>query len=83
MMADMSLVEQAKSIIGTIAAGLKDHRIMAGQEVVEERLAVCEACPKLIFKEKRGQKWYACKVCGCSYKRKVAVHGSSCPLGKW
>lgn len=82
-MAEMSLLEQAGSIIGSIRASLKDGKILADKETVEARLAVCESCDKLKLKEKRGRTWFACLVCGCSYKRKVAVSGSSCPLGKW
>lgn len=82
-MAEISLKEQARSILGAVRACLKDHKILTDQATLEKRLAVCESCPKLILREKRGMTWYACKVCGCSYKRKVAVHGSSCPLEKW
>lgn len=82
-MAEMSLVEQAGSILGTIAAGLKDRRVLADEDTVKSRLKICEGCPKLVLKKRRGREWFACLVCGCGYKRKVSFHGSSCPLEKW
>jgi len=77
--AEMTLIQQAASILGAMRASLKDGRILATQETIEARAAVCEACPKLRVKNGK----YACVTCGCGFKRKIAVHGSSCPLGKW
>ena len=77
------MVSQAKSIISAIRASVANGKIIADQETVETRLAICEGCPKLILKSYRGREWYTCKICGCAYKRKVAVSGSSCPLEKW
>lgn len=78
-MAEMSLIEQAASILGAMRASLKDGFILATKEKIEERAAICMACPKL--RVRRGK--YACVTCGCGFKRKIAVHGSKCPLGKW
>jgi hypothetical protein len=78
-MAEMGLLEQAASILGTIRATLKDGHILATEEVVKQRATVCLGCEKL--REKRGV--YSCVTCGCGFKRKIAVSGSSCPLGKW
>ena len=78
-MAEMNLIEQAASILGTIRATLKDGKILATEEEVQKRAAVCLGCDKL--KEKRVI--YSCVTCGCGFKRKIAVSGSSCPLGKW
>jgi len=77
--AEIGLIGQAKSILATIRATLKDGHILATPEVIEQRAAICEACPKL--RVKKGK--YACVTCGCGFKRKIAVSGSSCPLGKW
>ena len=82
-MAEMSLIEQAGSILGSIRASLKDGKILADEQTIEKRLEICESCPKLKMKVKWGKPWFGCVVCGCSYKKKVAVHGSSCPLEKW
>lgn len=78
-MAEMNLIEQAASILGTIRATLKDGKILASEEVVQSRAAVCLSCDKL--REKAGK--YSCVTCGCGFKKKIAVSGSSCPLGKW
>jgi hypothetical protein len=78
-MAEIGLVGQAKSILGVLRASLKNGKVLATAELVEERLGVCESCPHL--KEKRGK--FACVKCGCGYKKKVAFHNSECPIGKW
>lgn len=78
-MAEMSLVQQMGSLLSTFRASLKDGRILAAQEVVEARAAVCMGCDKLKVKNNK----YSCVTCGCGFKKKIAVHGSSCPLGKW
>lgn len=78
-MSEIGLIGQALSILGTIRASLKDGKILADRDTVEERLRICTDCPKL--RHKNGK--YSCVTCGCGFKRKIAVHGSSCPLGKW
>ena len=75
----MSLIEQAGSILSTFRVSLKDCKVLAAQSEVEVRAAICMRCEKL--KEKKGK--YACVVCGCAFKRKIAFHGSSCPIDKW
>lgn len=78
-MAEMTLLEQAGSILGTIRATLKDGRLLAEEETVKARAAVCMGCDKL--KSKNGK--FACITCGCGFKRKISLQGSACPLGKW
>ena len=78
-MAEMNLIQQAGSILGTIRASLKDGKILASVETVESRAQICLGCEKL--REKDGK--YSCVTCGCGFKRKIAVSGSSCPIGKW
>jgi hypothetical protein len=78
-MAEMTLIEQAASILGAIRASIVDGKLLASQDVVEKRAAICMSCEKL--REKNGK--YACVTCGCGFKRKIAVSGSKCPLDKW
>jgi N-methylhydantoinase B/oxoprolinase/acetone carboxylase alpha subunit len=78
-MAEIGLIGQARSILSTIRATLKDGHILASPEVVEQRAAICMACPKL--REKAGK--YSCTTCGCGFKRKIAVSASKCPIEKW
>lgn len=78
-MAEMSLKEQAISVLATFKASLKNGKVLASQEEVERRASLCLGCEKL--KSKKGK--YACVVCGCSYRRKIAFSGSNCPIGKW
>lgn len=75
----MTLIEQAGSILGAMRASLKDGRILATEEKIKERAAICMGCDKL--RQKNGK--FACVTCGCGFKRKIAIHGSTCPLGKW
>jgi len=82
-MAEMSKIEQAKSILSTIGSSLKNKKVLADTATVEQRLAVCEGCPRLSVKEKRGKTYIYCSVCGCGYKKKVAFSGSACPEGLW
>lgn len=78
-MAEMNLIQQAGSILGTIRASIVDGKLLATEQQVEGRAAICMSCDKL--REKNGK--YSCVTCGCGFKRKISVSGSSCPLGKW
>ena len=82
-MAEMGLVEQAASILSAIRASVKDGRILADEATVKARLEICEACPQLVEKSKRGRTYHTCRICGCAHKRKVSVQGSRCPIGSW
>ena len=42
-----------------------------------ERLKICETCPKFIKLTK------TCKECGCFMVLKTKLSEASCPLGKW
>lgn len=79
MSSEIGFKGQVYSILGTIRASMKDGKILADKETVEKRAAICETCPKL--REKNGK--FACVTCGCGFQKKIAIHGSSCPLGKW
>ena len=53
---------------------------LRSQVEIDERLAICQACPKL-----QGD---TCSVCGCNCNangviNKLALKGQACPLGKW
>lgn len=51
------------------------------KEVIEERLAICQACPHLVDQH--------CQLCGCACVaenqliNKLALTSEACPLGKW
>ena len=48
---------------------------------IEERLAICQACPNLVD--------HHCQLCGCAciadnqLMNKLALASETCPLGKW
>ena len=44
--------------------------------VKNQRMAVCKACPLLVFGTN-------CKECGCFVKWKTDYKAESCPVGKW
>ncbi len=48
----------------------------AGDEVVEQRLAICEACPRLIG-------GMTCADCGCFVHFRVRHKTAACVNGKW
>jgi len=76
---EMTLFQQAGSILGTIRASLMDGRLLATEEMVQARATVCMSCDKLRQKHNK----FSCVTCGCGFKRKISIHGSACPLGKW
>ena len=82
-MAEMTLQEQAKSILSVISASIKNKTVLAKMDLIEQRVEVCRGCDKLTAKMVRGKPWLKCSVCGCGYRKKVAFHNSKCPLGKW
>jgi hypothetical protein len=47
------------------------------QDVADERLDICRACPEFIKSTKQ------CKKCGCFMVAKTKLTKSTCPLGKW
>lgn len=47
------------------------------EQVKQNRLAICNACPKL------NQFLKTCKVCGCNVNLKSQYREESCPEGKW
>ena len=49
----------------------------ATEDLARHRLAVCEACPRLL------KTTYQCKECGCFMKLKVRLRDAECPLDKW
>jgi len=79
----MSRLEQAKTIIGAISASLKNKSIITDEETAQKRLAICESCEYLTVKERRSIAYWYCAVCGCGYRKKIALSGSKCPQGKW
>lgn len=51
-------------------------QVMSEPELVDQRLKVCDACPKLLFDRQ-------CKTCICFVDVKVRLVGEACPEGKW
>ena len=49
----------------------------ATDELAEERLNVCKACPDVIPHVNQ------CKRCGCFMDLKTKLKISKCPIGKW
>lgn len=46
-------------------------------EVQQERLEICKACPELIKLTSQ------CKKCGCIMNLKTKLKEAACPIGKW
>jgi len=49
----------------------------AGEELAATRMAICEACPRLLKATSQ------CKECGCFMKIKVKLAAAVCPIAKW
>lgn len=56
---------------------LKRSTEYVNEDVAEERLTICKACPELI------QPSTICKKCGCFMNFKVKLARATCPLKKW
>ena len=50
---------------------------IADEELLNDRLAICRACPELIKITEQ------CKQCGCFMAIKTKLEISKCPIGKW
>lgn len=60
-----------------VGQGLLDGKpILASDEMITSRLAICKACPY-------GNGDVFCKSCGCITEAKVRLSTSHCPEGKW
>jgi hypothetical protein len=78
-MSEMGLAAQIRSLIETAKITARDGKLIADEETIEFRSSICMPCEKLRHKDGK----YSCVTCGCSFKRKIAAHGASCPLKKW
>ena len=56
---------------------LLDSSKYVEEELAEERLSICKACPELI------QLTTTCKKCGCFMTGKTKLQGATCRIGKW
>lgn len=54
---------------------LTGRRAYVPQEVAEERLKICQACPHM--------KGRACEICSCNLPRKTRYASEVCPIHKW
>lgn len=77
----MDMVESVKSIFSTAKGAynnvLKGKSNKVGDDIVEERMEICKACP--YFNKKRNQ----CGKCSCFLKFKTRLESSKCPINKW
>jgi hypothetical protein len=62
---------------GITPLDLLKHRPTASEELAEERMSICQACPELIKATTQ------CKKCGCFMAIKTKYEAAKCPLGKW
>lgn len=74
-----SLSNQVKNltvdIANVIAYAKLTGEVKADKDLVEKRVYLCKACPRL----KNGR----CTACGCFISLKAGLQASSCPLKKW
>jgi hypothetical protein len=56
---------------------LNPNTKLATQELAQQRLEICKACPELIKLTTQ------CKKCGCFMSAKTKMEAAKCPLEKW
>lgn len=70
-----------KNFFGTgrkvIVQGIKDRKVFAKKDVVDQRLSVCRGCEHFVAGNNR------CKQCGCGMDGKAKFLAAECPIGKW
>lgn len=59
-----------------VSNAIQGNKSLVDDELREQRLSICRACPKFTPEER-------CVECGCFMKIKSAFVTSKCPLGKW
>lgn len=69
-----SLAETAKNASNAI---IKNKKITSDSQDTNQRLGICNKCPKLTKATGR------CDLCGCFVFLKVKLDFESCPIGKW
>ena len=65
-----------KSAMDT-ARRMAENPRMASEEVVSERMSICETCEHFYAPAKR------CKLCGCYMEMKTKFINMECPDGRW
>lgn len=56
---------------------LNPNAYIEDSKIVEDRMAICKACPELIKLTSQ------CKKCGCFMAAKTKLNNAECPIGKW
>jgi len=59
---------------------LKGNKVLVPEDIVEERLTICDSCEYLLTTKKNRPK---CSKCGCFMDVKAHIATSSCPVHKW
>jgi hypothetical protein len=78
----MDFIEKCKEKETKVSDNVKPWDMINGspkvsEEVVNQRLAICHACPA--FRPLT----QTCKKCGCFMKMKTQLEKAYCPLDKW
>lgn len=67
----------AYSIFDVIKDTVKGNVEKSSQQIISERIALCNVCPEL------KPTMRICSKCGCQVDGKVRYNKSQCPIGKW
>jgi hypothetical protein len=72
-----STTEMAKNFLQSAASHLANGMKNASEEVIQQRLAICDECEFKVREQNR------CGKCGCFLGKKTKWESSNCPIGKW
>lgn len=72
-----SVVQTIKNVGSAIVRNAVAGFSKIPKEVSDERLSVCNGCPKLLAENRR------CSVCSCFVDFKVQLAAESCPEARW
>lgn len=76
------MIERVKSVTKAVVSWGRSGFKMSGDELINFRLGICQACPYWQGEAGGSYRTGLCKRCGCSGV-KLALPHSTCPDGKW
>ncbi len=67
----------SETITDSVAEMAQGKSVLCSQDIINQRLAICNACPEYISMTSQ------CRKCGCFMSAKSRLTTASCPIDKW